>query len=191
MNKLSLQIVENKHFNNRRRGFYFWTTKKNFLSCYIFSNYLKNNRLIHTNESLYFWFFKIFKNVLYKIKEENNFELKRKFINDWQNYNFKYISFSKNYNNEIICFLKNLYPKNILDFLYEKKWSIEDLFVYLDIIEDDEILFKTALKIFTTYVEIIDNYNSHYSKIYLEYVAYPLYSLNSHYKIYRNWHNFL
>ena len=172
------------HFKNRRKGFYLWTTKKNFLSCHIYHKY--KNKILTRDE-----FFKIFEKVLQKIKDENNIELKKKCIYDWNHFRFNYYSENPRYFNYSLSYFNNLKPRNILDFLYKKKYSYEELICFLSIDANHDKLFQIGLEIFTIISEQIDDYNSHCSKIYMEQVYYPISSLQLSSNFYYFWNSLI
>lgn len=164
-----------KHYKNRCKGFYFWTTKKNFLSCHVFSNYCKSHELkIDHQLSSYDDFFSIFNKIMFKIESENNFCSKNKCKRDWK--------FFKN--NGPVPFLDDAQCAHLLSFLYKNKYSIEEFFVYICPNEDKQLLFKTALKTFTCYDKLID-YDFEIK------IGYPINSLFANEFLYNNWDLYL
>jgi len=74
---MSSKILENinLHIQNRRKGFYFWTTKKNFLTIYIFNKILINF-CIPEGQYLYLLNL-ILKNIINNIENEKDFEFNK------------------------------------------------------------------------------------------------------------------
>jgi hypothetical protein len=172
-----------RHFNNRFKGFYFWTTKKNFLSLYIFSQINQNIDLLE-----------IFKFVLLKTMITIDTKRRDQCLNDWNNFIYseeignwkqpKYII------EPIEYILPKKCPRFILNFLYTYKYNIEEFFVYIikNIYEiKTEKLLYDAMIIFTEIHYYTEHFNcpnqytmSHYC---------PIKSVNSPKNF--NWNDYL
>jgi len=161
-------------FGRRRRGFHFWTTKKNFFSFHCFNESIKIRPITSVDDG-YTRFYDIFCHVLDKIRQENDEE-------------------GMTVIRSIAHRAGNLteYPR-LLDFLYSQKISIEDYFVAtgFDKTCSTEHLFHVAIRTFSTFHEVIDEWNSHASKIYSVKEAFPRWSLGAHGVLSRYWDAFL
>ena len=169
-----------KHYKNRRKGFYCWTTKKNFLSSYIFVDYTNHVRI--NKNSACDQFKHIFIQVISKIKNENDEKLKKKCNDQWKSCQFRPMFHSNFFNNPII-FLNNAQPRHLFHFLYNNKWSIEEFFAYVVPHIDPSRLFKIALQTFSYIDIIIDDFCS----MYVEKVYYPIGSLYTNNFLYYKW----
>jgi hypothetical protein len=170
-----------KHLKNRKNGFYFWICKKNFLSIYIFTKYL--NDYPDDDKNIQNKIEYIFETLIKKIQKENDNVRKKTLLDNWKNYSFYYYK-SDCYINKPIYSLNNIQPYNLYLFLYKNKYSIEEFFAYnFDNIINYKKLFEIAISCFTKTSDIIDDYNSHASKIYLIKCYYPFFTLKAHKKI--------
>lgn len=176
-----LDIYIEKHFENRKKGFYFWTCKKNFLSIYILTKYLNNhpNDIKNIKNKIYY----IFETLIQKIQNENDEIRKRILLHKWKNYTFNHYN-SDCYINDSIPIFNHIQPYNLYIFLYKNKYSIEEFFAYnFNDIQNYKKLLEIAINTFTRSSEIIDDYNSHASKIYTMKYYYPFFILGAHKKI--------
>lgn len=158
-----MKTLINKHLQNRKKGFYFWTCKKNFLSVYILTKHLQ----IHKDEmDIHYLLLNTFELVIGRIRSE---PIK---IKTWEP---KPMTESD---------LIQLCPIYMYRFLRRHRISIEEfLALSLDHINDFQSLLMFAIRCFSHSYETIDDYNSTASKIYMKTVHYPFYTLNAHQKI--------
>jgi len=185
---MDIDYYINRHFANRRKGFYFWTTKKNFLSTYIFTKYSNDTFLDKGDIFVYFRY--IFDSVISKIKMENGDECKKKCIAQWESYRFRALC-DDHYDNDPIIFLKNVQPRNLLHFLYKNAWSIEEFFAYVSPNVDLALLLRIALKTFSYIENIVDLRHSTWCDIRFIKVYYPISSLYTNKVLYTEWNHLL
>lgn len=125
----SIDVHIQKHLNNKHKGFYFWTCKKNFLSLYILTQYLNHHPMENPNNILRSLEY-IFDHVLEYIRIHQDSRLKRKILHHWNQYRYT------NYDSQIHISI-NLY--NIS--------NLFNLIIYIYIL----IKINIALKIFLSF----------------------------------------
>jgi len=152
-----MEFLMAKHFGNRRKGFYFWTTKKNFLSLYIAC---QNPGVADLRD--------IFRCVLEKT--ERALEGKEKCRQEWNIYS-RYLShrYLRTTGDHIEWIRPRIDPSHVLGFLYDYKYNIEEFIVC--VIDDwrgvdMSLLLKGAMRVFSTVSTQVDEEMSHSGRIY-------------------------
>lgn len=187
---MSSNHIFNNHYNHRKRGFYFWTMKKNFLSLYIWQSIIEKKKTFDDLE----YFFEIFSKVISRIISEPDFEQnKEKFMKRWNSQIIPKFYTKNSFPIKNISFIdgSTVYSNWLLKYLYNHSMSVEEFFAYMcsDAFIYDN--FYDALLIFSYECEIIDDINSHCSKIYTYSVFFPIKSLYCNNLVYKQWNRFL
>lgn len=151
-----------KKIKTRRRGFYFWTMKKNFLSLHYTRLLLDQKRTTLSPKEIANLFLRVFKATMDAIRAENDLSRREKVRHLW----------ARTFGTVDRC---SVPFGKIRWFLYLNRISAEELHVYYDADRrnDPRDLWAQTLLGFSTSTEVIDDENSHCSKMYTTRVWFP------------------